>query len=236
MQRDYSRGYQSVSSRAGAQATYGFMSRVYMLMTIGLVLTAFIAFLVSSSESLVATFVANKLMFLIMVVVEFGLVIWLTRAIEKMSAATATAGFIAYSVLNGVTLSVILLAYTGASVASTFVIAAGGFTGMSITGYITKKDLGAIGNFCLYALFGIIIASVVNWFLQSSGLQMIISFAGVIIFAGLTAYDTQKLKKLSYIAMDEESKGKYAVLGALELYLDFINFFLFLLRIFGNRR
>lgn len=213
-----------------------FLSRVYGLMSIGLALTALIAFFVAGSPELVRTIVMNKMLFWAMIIAEFGIVVWLSAAIEKMSASTATAGFIAYSVLNGVTFAVIFLAYTAASIASTFFICAGSFAALSAFGALTKKDLSGVGNFCLIGLFGLVIATVVNIFLQNSLASYIMAYIGVFIFAGLTAYDTQKIKQMAEMQFDGESARKYAVIGALELYLDFINLFLFLLRIFGNRR
>ncbi len=224
------------SDYAPAQATCSFMNRVYLLMGAGLALTAIVAFFVAGSPGLVKMFLGNNVMFWCMIIVEFGLVVWLSSCIEKMSAATATAGFIAYAVVNGVTMSVIFLAFTISSIAVTFLITAGGFAGLSLFGFLTKRNLGAVGTFCLYALFGLIIASIVNIFLKSNALDWAVSIFGIIIFSGLTAYDTQKLKEIGNTALEREALGKYAVIGALNLYLDFINLFLFLLRLFGNRR
>ena len=213
-----------------------FLSRVYGLMSIGLALTALIAFFVAGSPELVRLIVTNKLLFWGMLIAEFGIVVWLSAAIEKMTAATATAGFIAYSVLSGVTFSVIFLAYTASSIASTFFICAGSFAALSAFGALTKKDLSGVGNFCMIGLVGLIIATLVNMFLRNSLASYVMAYIGVFIFAGLTAYDTQKIRQMAEMQIDGESARKYAVVGALNLYLDFINLFLFLLRIFGNRR
>ena len=168
---------------------------------------------------------------------ELALVVYLTSAINRLSQTTAIAVFLLYSLLNGLTMSVIFLVYTTGSIASTFFVTAGTFAAMSIYGYTTKKDLSSIGNMAFMALIGVIIASVVNWFLQSEMLYWIVTYLGVAVFIGLTAYDTQKLKEIgSRGFVDQENMEKMSILGALTLYLDFINLFLFLLRILGNRR
>ena len=240
MLRDYDidqyRGAALAGEKAEVQTTYGFMNRVYLLMGIGLALTALIAYFVSGSTSLIRTFVTNQPLFIVLLLAEFGLVFGLSLWIGKMSAATATAGFIAYSVLNGVTMSVIFLVYTHSSIAIAFFSAAGTFGAMSLLGFFIRRDLSWIGVFGLYFLIGLVVAMVINIFVGSSILQLGISIFGVILFAGLTAYDTQALKRMGAHAMSREETGKYAVIGALGLYLDFINLFLFLLRLFGNRR
>jgi FtsH-binding integral membrane protein len=164
-------------------------------------------------------------------------VIYLTRSINKLSRNAAIAAFLVYSVLNGLTMSVIFLVYTSNSIATTFYITAGTFAAMSFYGYTTKRDLTSIGNMAFMALIGIIIASVVNMFLQNEMMYWIISYLGVAIFVGLIAYDTQKLKEIgSRGFVSEDNMEKTSIMGALSLYLDFVNLFLFLLRIFGNRK
>jgi FtsH-binding integral membrane protein len=206
-------------------------------MCFALAVTAFISLLVASTPALVQTVFGNPILFFGLIGGEFLLVIGISAMIDKMSAATATALFIAYAAINGLTLSIIFLAYTAASVTSVFFITGGVFGAMSIYGYVTKRDLTTIGNLCFMALIGLIIAMVVNIFMHSSTMYWIISFAGVLIFVGLTAYDTQKIKQMATcVEGDFESGRKGAIMGALALYLDFINLFLFLLRIFGSRR
>lgn len=212
------------------------MRKVYVWMTLALVLTGITAYGVANSLTLVETIFSNQLLFWGLIIAEFGLVFGISAAINRLSLATATLLFILYSVINGVTLSAIFLAYTASSIAQVFFITAGTFAVMSIYGYTTKKDLSSWGNLLFMALIGIIIASVANFFLKSDMLSLIVSYIGVIIFVGLTAYDTQKIKELLYEYGDEGEGGqKIALLGALSLYLDFINLFIYLLRIFGKR-
>lgn len=212
------------------------MRKVYVWMTLALVLTGITAYGVANSLTLVETIFSNQLLFWGLIIAEFGLVFGISAAINRLSLATATLLFILYSVINGVTLSAIFLAYTASSIAQVFFITAGTFAAMSIYGYTTKKDLSSWGNLLFMALIGIIIASVANFFLKSDMLSLIVSYIGVIIFVGLTAYDTQKIKELLYEYGDEGEGGqKIALLGALSLYLDFINLFIYLLRIFGKR-
>lgn len=210
---------------------------VYTWMGLGLALTAIAALLTLSSPTLLKLIVGNKVIFFGLIIGELAMVIALSAAIRKMSAGTATLMFLAYSVLNGLTLSVIFLAYTSASIVSTFFITAGTFGAMSVYGMVTKRDLTSWGSFFFMGLIGLIIASVVNIFLQSTMIYWITSYIGVFIFIGLTAYDTQKIKRLGQAGFaDSASRHKVAIMGALTLYLDFINMFLFLLRIFGDRR
>lgn len=213
------------------KAQQTFLQRVYQWMSIGLALTGAIAYAVSGNMALMK-FLSGG-MFLVLVLVELGLVFWLSSQALKLSPQAAVTGFLVYSGLNGLTLSYIFLAYTGASIATTFLITAGTFASVSIYGYTTKTDLSSMRGFLIMGVIGILIASLVNWFMKSTMLYWIISYAGVAIFMGLTAYDTQKLKNL------QERGGvgeQHAILGALMLYLDFINMFIFLLRILGNRR
>ncbi len=216
-----------------------FIRSVYNWMTIGLTLTGVVAFWVAGSETLLNLIFGNQLVFWGLVIGELALVFYLSARVHKMEASTATGLFLLYSALNGATLSVVFVAYTMSSVAATFFISAGTFAACSIFGMTTKRDLTGVGQFMLMGLIGIIIASVVNLFVRSSGMEMIISYLGVFIFVGLTAYDTQKLKHMALTqpaGLDAGVIRKGAILGALELYLDFINMFLFLLRIFGNSR
>ncbi len=216
-----------------------FVRSVYNWMGIGLALTAFIAFYVSSSESMMRFIFGNRMIFFVLLFAELGLVFAIGGMINRISAGTATFFFVLYSALNGVTLSFIFLAYTKTSIASTFFICAATFVGCSIYGWTTKKDLTSWGGFLFMGLIGIVIASLVNLFLRSSGMSLIISYIGVIVFVGLTAYDTQKLKNMALTqpaGVDGSVVRKGAILGALSLYLDFINLFLMLLRIFGSAR
>ncbi len=219
------------------QAT--FFNKVYMWMGLALTITGIVAMRVADSGVFMNMFTqgGSTWPFYILIAIELGLVWWMSSRIDSMSSGFATGLFILYSALNGVTLSVLFYVYTSASIASTFFITAGTFGACSAFGYFTKKDLSSIGGFLYMALIGLIIASVVNWFLASPALYWIISYIGVGIFIGLTAYDTQKLKKMSLeVDVNSEEGKKGAVMGALALYLDFINMFIFLLRIFGNRR
>jgi len=215
-----------------------FIRSVYNWMAIGLGITGFVAYYVANSESLQQLIFGNRILFFGLIIAEFGLVIAISARIQKMQASTATALFVLYSALNGATLSMIFLIYTASSITSTFFICAGTFVACSIYGWTTKRDLTSVGGFMAMGLIGIIIASVVNIFLRSPAMYMIISYIGVIVFVGLTAYDTQHLKNMAATQPDGLEAGvvrKGAILGALKLYLDFINLFLMLLRIFGNR-
>lgn len=206
-------------------------------MAIALLITGVAAYFTASSEQLIQLIFGNKILFYGLLIGEIALVGYISARINKLSTSTAIALYILYSTLNGLTLSFIFMAYTSASISSTFLITAGTFGAMSLFGYFTKKDLTKIGNIAFMALIGIIIASVVNFFMQSSLMSLVISYLGVLIFVALTAYDTQKLKRIAMNGFEnEESMEKSAILGALTLYLDFINLFLFLLRIFGDRK
>lgn len=211
---------------------------VYVWMTLALVITAFVAMYVAKSYTLLAAIAQNSLFFWGLLIAEIGVVWYLSARISSISFTKATVLFILYSILNGVTLSFIFAIYTAASIASTFFITAGTFAVMAIFGYVTKKDLSKIGNICIMALIGIIIASLVNLFLKSAMMDVVISYIGVLLFVGLTAYDTQKIKRL--LSADDmevnETTQKIALLGAMTLYLDFINLFLYLLRLLGDRK
>jgi FtsH-binding integral membrane protein len=218
-----------------SQSTY--MSKVYAWMSIALMITAVTAAVVAGSPDMVRAIFGNRFMFMILFLAELGLVMGISGAINRISAMTATLLFVVYSVLNGVTLSVIFLVYTSASIGTTFAVTAGTFGVMSIYGYTTKRDLTSWGNLLFMALIGFVIASVVNMFLQSPVFYWICTYAGILIFVGLTAYDTQKIKEMGAGGFDtSDGMQKGAILGALSLYLDFINLFLLLLRLFGNRR
>lgn len=210
---------------------------VYLWMTMALVLTALTAYTVAGSESLLQAIFSSKLAFYGLLIGEIVLVMVLVANIMRMSFLTATLAFIAYSVLNGATLSVIFLVYDLGSIGTTFLVTAGMFGAMSLYGYITGRDLSSWGNLLTMALVGVVIASLVNLFLKSDALMWIISYVGILLFVGLTAYDTQQIKQMIYSDAEvDETMQKFALLGALSLYLDFINLFLYLLRLLGNRR
>ena len=214
-----------------------FMQKVYLWMTFALTLTGFVAYRTTQSEFLLELIFSSSFGFIGLILAELALVFWISSGIQRMSSNMAIGLFLLYSVLNGMTLSVLIIAYTGAAVASTFFITAGMFGAMSVYGYTTKQDLSSWGNLLFMALIGLILASVVNIYLQSSGLYWLINYIGVLVFVGLTAYDTQKIKQIAAQVIAESEEGrKVAILGALTLYLDFINMFIFMLRILGNRR
>lgn len=218
-----------------AQSTY--ISKVYIWMSLALAVTGLCAHYVANTPSLIQAIMTNQILFFGMIIAELGLVIYLSARIHKMSFNAAVTAFMVYSLLNGATLSVIFLVYTASSIATTFYITAGTFIVMSAFGYYTKSDLTGFGRIFMMLLVGVIIASVVNFFLHSETLYWIVSYVGVAIFVGLIAYDTQKLKRLFAQAHDnEEALKRISIMGALSLYLDFINLFLFLLRFFGGRR
>ena len=215
-----------------------FVRSVYNWMAIGLALTGSVAFYVANSESMMRLIFGNQMVFFGLIIGELALVFTISARVQKIKASTATALFVLYAALNGATLSAIFLIYTRTSITSTFFICAATFVVCSIYGITTKRDLTSLGGFMAMGLIGIIIASVVNMFIGSYGMHMIISYIGVIVFVGLTAYDTQKLKTMALsqpAGLDAGVVRKGAILGALSLYLDFINLFLMLLRIFGNR-
>ncbi len=212
----------------------GVMRKVYGKMTLGLLATAITSFLVLSSPALMNVLFSNMAIMWILFAAELGMVIYLSARIEKLSTGTATALFYAYSILNGLTLTPIFLVYTGASIAMTFAITAGTFGAMTIFGYVTRQDLSKLGSFLFMALLGLIVCVVINMFMHNSMFDLLISGAGVLIFVGLTAWDTQAIKRMSAEA-DPSMMGKVATMGALTLYLDFINLFLYLLRFFGSR-
>ncbi len=212
------------------------MRKVYVWMTLALALTGFTAYGVATSPGIITALYSNSVLLWGLVIAEFAIVFGVSAAINRLSLTTATLLFVLYSVINGALFSSIFLVYTMSSIASVFFITAGTFGVMALIGYTTKKDLSSMGKILFMALIGIIIATIVNIFLKSSGLEMIVSYLGVLIFVGLTAYDTQKIKNMLMMAPDaSEASQKIALLGALNLYLDFINLFIYLLRIFGRR-
>lgn len=212
-----------------------FLSKVYGWMFLGLLITAGTAVAVASSPVLIETFIVNRFLFWILVLAQLGLVLFLSVRVEHMAPATAAGLFLLYSALVGVTSSVIFLVYTGTSIVSAFVIAAGMFGSMAVFGTFTKKSLAGVGQFMFMGLIGLVIASIVNIFLLNDMLSFVISVVGVLVFTGLTAWDAQRMKEMA-VALPDGRVGSYAVVGALTLYLDFINLFFFILRLFGGRR
>lgn len=230
---------QNVSSAQQQSVTYdeglhSYMQRVYNYMAGGLGFTGIVAFLTASSPAMLQAIYGTPLQWVVMLA-PLGFVLFLSFKIQSMSMQTAQITFWAFAAAMGLSISYIFLAYTGASIARIFFITAGVFGGMSLYGYTTKRDLTGMGSFLIMGLIGIIIASIVNLFLQSSGLQFAVSILAVLIFTGLTAYDTQRIKQM-YYQIGESQLGKAAIMGALALYLDFINLFIQLLHLFGQRR
>ena len=212
-----------------------FLSRVYGWMFAGLLITAVTAFVVASTPGLIEMFIVNRLVFWAIIIAQLGLVIYLSARVEKIAPITAAGLFILYSALVGVTTSVILLVYTGTSIVSAFIIASGMFGAMAVFGTVTSKSLAGWGQFLFMGLIGVVIASVVGIFFQSDMLQFVISVVGVLVFTGLTAYDAQRLKHMA-VSLPDGRIGAYSIVGALTLYLDFINLFFFILRLTGSRR
>lgn len=211
------------------------MRKVYVWMALALALTGLTAYGIANNTNLAFTLISNRALFWGIAIAEFALVVFLSARIQKLSLSTATLSFLLYSVLNGVTMSIIFLAFTASSIATTFYITAGTFGVMAVYGYVTKTDLSKWGNILRMALLGLIVALVVNIFLHNSMLDLIISGIGVVLFTGLTAYDSQKIKTaLALQEYPDENAQKIALIGALNLYLDFINLFLYLLRFFGR--
>lgn len=227
----------TISQDAVAAEQQRFMVRVYNWMTAGLGITGFMAFYISNSPMIMNIIFGNAIIPIVLIIAQIGLVFWLASRVMEMSANQATGVFMLYAGLTGITFSAIFLTYTASSITSTFLVTAGTFGAMSLYGYTTKKDLTSWGSFLFMGLIGIIIASVVNIFMQSTMMHIIITYVGVLIFIGLTAYDTQKIKEMNILGnegTDEDTKE--AIRGALTLYLDFINLFLMLLRLMGDRR
>lgn len=218
-----------------AERATAFLRSVYGWMFVGLGITAAVALGVAGSPALLQTIVSSPMIFFGLVIAELALVFVLSARVQRLAPTTAAALFVVYSALNGATLSFIFLAYAGASIASTFVITAGMFGALALYGSTTKRSLAGLGHFVGMGLIGLFLAIIVGFFWHSSGLQFIISVVGVIVFTGLTAWDAQRLKQMA-AALPEGQTGSYAIVGALSLYLDFINLFLFLLRFLGSRR
>ena len=212
-----------------------FLSKVYGWMFLGLLITAGTALFVASSPVLIETFILNRILFWILVLGQLGLVFYLSARVDRIAPATAAGLFMLYSAMVGVTSSVIFLVYTGASIVSAFMIAGTMFGAMAVFGTLTKRSLAGVGQFMFMGLIGLIIASIVNIFWLNSALYFVISVVGVIVFTGLTAWDAQRLKEMA-VSLPDGRVGSYAVVGALSLYLDFINLFFFILRLFGGRR
>lgn len=213
------------------------MRKVYLWMAMALVITGFTAYYVATNETIMVALLSNQVLFWGLAIGEIALVVGISAAINKLSLTTATLMFVLYSVVNGVTMSFIFLVYTQSSITNVFFITAATFGVMALFGYFTKTDLSSLGKYLMMALIGIIIATIVNFFTKSQGLAVILNYLGVLVFVGLTAYDSQKIKEMLAQAPDAgEGAQKVALLGALSLYLDFINLFLYLLRIFGDRR
>ncbi len=214
-----------------------FLSKVFMWMALGLAVSAGGSFWILSQPELLTTLLKNNWVFFGLIFAELGLVMWLSMAIYRMSAGTATALFLFYSFVNGVTLSPVFLIYTGASIVSTFAVTAGTFLCFSVYGLTTKKDLTSVGGLMTMALFGVILASLVNVFLKSAALNWVLTFIAIAVFMGLIAYHAQKLKRIYAMGFEsEEAQKKVVIIGALSLYLDFVNLFLQLLKLFGKRR
>jgi len=227
----------TAAARDGVSDVGSFFRSVYGWMTVGLGLTAIVALYTVTTPTLMQMIFGNKLVFYGLMIAEVGLVITLSAAINRLSATAATLLFCLYAALSGLTFASIFVVYTQSSIASTFFVTAGTFGAMSLYGLITKKDLSSWGSFLFMGLIGVVIASIVNIFLQSPAMTWVVSCAGVLVFTGLTAYDTHSLKVLAQngFAHGEERK-KLAIIGALKLYLDFINLFLMLLRLLGGNR
>ncbi|MBO7660012.1 MAG: Bax inhibitor-1/YccA family protein [Bacteroidaceae bacterium] len=236
--RDYEER-QISSEKVVEQSTFAILMRkVYVWMALALVVSGLTAYYVAGSEQMLMAIFGNQITFWVLAIAEFGLVIGLTAALKKLSFPVAAIMVLLFSILNGVTLSAIFVVYTMSSIATTFFVTAGTFAAMAFIGYTTKKDLTKIGGILLMALIGLIIASVVNIFLKNSMMDIVISAIGVLIFVGLTAYDAQKIKEMMLDCGTEvnDFTQKLAVFGALSLYLDFINLFLYLLRFLGKQR
>lgn len=230
--------YNQVEERAQGSALSfpALMSKVYLWMTLALVVTGMTAYYVASSPAILYAIVSNQIAFWGLFIGELVLVFVLSSRIMSLSFVTASLMFVIYSIMNGVFFSFILLAYTEQSIATTFLITAGTFGAMSLFGFVTKRDLSTMGRILFMLLIGLIIATVVNIFMKAEGLALILNYAGVVIFVGLTAYDTQSIKQMLQEHGDKEGAEKIALLGSLSLYLDFINLFLYLLRFFGESR
>ncbi len=222
---------------AGSESASGFLSKVFLWMAGGLFITTAGSYWILSQPDLFMSLVKNQWAFFGLVILELGLVLWLSAALMKMSAGMATALFLFYSFLNGVTMAPLFVIYTGASIMNTFAVTAGTFFFFSLYGMTTKRDLTSMGGLMMMGLFGVILASIVNVFAKSSTLDWVITFVAIAVFMGLIAWDTQKLKAMHAMGFESpEMQRKMTIIGALALYLDFVNLFIQLLRIFGKRR
>ncbi len=222
-----------------ALETSNYMSKVYLWMSLGIFITALTAYAVATNDELLYTVVTNKILFYGLIFAEFGLVIWLSAGINKMNSMMATGMFILYAAINGITLSIFSMIYTSESIQSAFFTTTISFAGLSAFGFITKRDLGPVGSFCTMGLFGLFGFSILSIFfpsLMGTMTSQIFGLVGIIVFAGLTAYDTQIIKKMAPSSRNSEAYQKGAIIGALKLYLDFVNLFLFILRFGGNRK
>jgi FtsH-binding integral membrane protein len=231
---DDSRAVSASSSVRTAERVSAFLTKVYGWMCIGLGITAVVAFVVAGSPALARMLMGNQLVFFGLVLAELGLVFYLSARVQSLEPGAAAGLFVAYSALNGVTLSVILLAYTGASVGTTFVVTAGMFGALAFFGTTTTRSLAGVGQFFFMGLIGLVLASIVGMFWHNDALQFLITVVGVIVFTGLTAWDAQRLKQMG-AELPEGQGGAYAIVGALSLYLNFVNLFLMLLRLQGRR-
>jgi FtsH-binding integral membrane protein len=223
------------SERLAAERVTAFLRLVYGWMFAGLAVTAVVAYLVAGSPAIVTAIATNRALFWILAIAQLGVVVLLSARVASLAPGTAAALFLGYSALTGVTMAFVLLIYTGESVATTFLITAGMFGATALYGSTTQRSLAGVGQFMFMGLIGIVIASVVGIFWHNDGLQFVISFIGVIVFTGLAAWDAQRMKAMA-LSLPEGASGSFAVVGALSLYLDFINLFLSLLRFFGSRR
>ncbi len=226
--------YDSYQNRTMVSTVSSVMKRVYFKMTLGLLVSAFVSLWASQSAAFWNLMYNNSWLMWGLLIAEVGIVIAITAAINKLSSPVASLLFYVFAAVNGLTLAPIFLAYAHETIATTFFVTAGTFAAMSIYGYFTSNDLSRMGSILIMALFGIIIATLVNLFIKSETMMWIITYAGVLIFVGLTAWDTQQIKNMAMTA-PAGATGRLATIGALNLYLDFINLFLYLLRIFGNR-
>ena len=222
------------ATAAGERVT-SFLRMVYGWMCAGLAITAVVAYVITSSPALTGALAANRFLFIVLFVAQLGLVFFLSARVDRLAPGTATLLFILYAALTGVTFAVILLAYTGASIATTFMVTAGMFGALALYGTTTARSLAGVGQFLFMGLIGLVLASVVGIFWKNAALEFLISVVGVLVFTGLTAWDAQRLKQMA-LQIPESQVGSYAILGALSLYLNFINLFLFLLRFMGGRR
>lgn len=226
----------AASTQAGASERVAvFLRAVYGWMFVGLAVTAAVAWYVASSPAILSAIAGNKLLFWAVILAPLGLVFWLSARVATLAPTTAAMLFLVYSGLTGIMFAFVLLAYTGQSVANVFFVTAGMFGGLALFGTVTKRDLSGVGQFAMMGLIGVIIASIVGIFWQNDMLQFVLSVCGVVVFTALTAYDANRLRAMA-LALPEGQTGSYAIVGALSLYLDFINLFLFLLRLFGRRR